>query len=64
MRYFFALLLPPVAVLLCNKPGSFVLNCFLTFCGYVPGIIHALFIVQDKIAEERQQVLIKSWNKK
>ena len=37
--YLLAILLPPVAVLLCGKPIQAVLNFFLTLCFWVPGAI-------------------------
>lgn len=60
MRYFLALVLPPLAVLLCGKPGQFVLNIILTICGIVPGIIHAFAVVASHKADKRQEKLIKA----
>jgi uncharacterized membrane protein YqaE (UPF0057 family) len=42
MRYFLAIILPPVAVLLCGKPVQFILNIILTLLFWIPGVIHAL----------------------
>ena len=53
MRYFLAIVLPPLAVLLCGKPLQFVLNLILTLVFWVPGVIHALFIVHDYLADKR-----------
>lgn len=47
MRYFLSFLLPPLAVLLCGKPLLALLNLLLTILGWVPGIIHALLVVND-----------------
>ncbi|MDG1894807.1 MAG: YqaE/Pmp3 family membrane protein [Fuerstiella sp.] len=47
MRYFLSFLLPPVAVLLCGKPLLRVLNLILTLLGWIPGVIHALLVVND-----------------
>ena len=41
MRYLIALIIPPLAVLLCGKPGQAVLNFFLCLLFLVPGVIHA-----------------------
>ncbi|KAL2266250.1 hypothetical protein VTJ83DRAFT_5602 [Remersonia thermophila] len=41
-----AILLPPVGVFLevgCN--GQLLLNIVLTILGYIPGIIHALYVI-------------------
>lgn len=64
MRYFFAIVFPPLAVLLCNRMGSFIVNCLLTLLFYFPGAIHAVLVVNDKIAEERQNKLIAAINRK
>jgi len=50
MRYLLAFLLPPLAVLLCGKPFQAILNCALTLCFYLPGLLHALFVVSSTMA--------------
>lgn len=60
MRYLIAVIFPPLAVLLCGKPVQAVLNLFLCLLLYVPGLIHALFVVNAQIADERQNRLVKS----
>lgn len=45
MRYFLAIILPPVAVLLCGKPVQFVLNIFLT-----------LFIVWEEVETQNYTI--------
>lgn len=47
MRYFFAIVLPPLAVLSCGKIFSTLLNIILCCFCWVPGIIHALFVVKS-----------------
>jgi uncharacterized membrane protein YqaE (UPF0057 family) len=59
MRYLIAILLPPLAVLLCGKPLQTLLNLVLTCFFWIPGVVHALFIVNETIADERQGRLIK-----
>ncbi|KAI8998515.1 hypothetical protein BD414DRAFT_533356 [Trametes punicea] len=42
----FAIILPPLGVFLergCN--ADFLINILLTILGYIPGIIHALYII-------------------
>ena len=58
MRYFLAILLPPIAVLLCGKPGQMILNIILTLLGWIPGVIHALFVVHNHLADKRNQELV------
>jgi len=52
--------LPPLAVALCKKPGQFLLNIILCALGWVPGIVHALFVAASYEANERNQALIKA----
>jgi uncharacterized membrane protein YqaE (UPF0057 family) len=46
IKIIFAILLPPVGVFLeVGFSGHFWLNILLTILGYVPGIIHALYVI-------------------
>ena len=60
MRYLLAIILPPAAVLLCGKPFLAILNLFLTLCFWVPGVVHALFVVNSHLADERVKELAKA----
>ncbi|MDA9909765.1 MAG: uncharacterized membrane protein YqaE (UPF0057 family) [Pseudohongiellaceae bacterium] len=60
MRYLLAILLPPLAVFLCGKPVQAILNIFLTLAFWVPGVIHALFVVHTHLADKRNKELIKA----
>lgn len=64
MRYFLAIVLPPLAVFFCGKPFQTVLNILLTLLGWIPGIVHALFVVHNHLAEKRNQELIDAIEKK
>ena len=55
MLYLVAILCPPLAVLLAGKPVQAVLNLILTIFLYVPGLIHALFVVHDRKADQRMK---------
>ena len=46
MRYFLALVLPPLAVLSTGRFGAFILNCLLCIF-WLPGILHALLVVRS-----------------
>jgi uncharacterized membrane protein YqaE (UPF0057 family) len=63
MKYFFAIFLPPVAVLLCGKPGSFLLNLILTLCGWVPGVVHAIMVVGSYNADKRTDRIVDALSK-
>jgi uncharacterized membrane protein YqaE (UPF0057 family) len=46
VRIIFAVLLPPLGVFLqVGLGGQFGLNIVLTLLGYIPGIIHAVWII-------------------
>lgn len=53
MMYLLAVLCPPLAVLFSGKPFQAVLNLILTAIFWLPGAIHACFIVADRRAEKR-----------
>jgi uncharacterized membrane protein YqaE (UPF0057 family) len=53
LRYFFCVVLPPVAVLMTGRLGSFLLSIVLTLLGWIPGIVHAALVVNDFHEEQR-----------
>ena len=53
MLYLVAILFPPVAVLLCGKPVSAILNLLLCFLLWIPGVIHACLVVSNRNADVR-----------
>jgi len=59
MLYLLAVFIPPLAVLLCGKPFQALLSIPLTLLGWAPGVIHALFVVQNHYADERSRKLIR-----
>ncbi|MGY0219049.1 YqaE/Pmp3 family membrane protein [Endozoicomonadaceae bacterium StTr2] len=59
MLYFLAILLPPLAVLFCGKPVQAILNLILWLLGIVPGVIHALFVVNSHLADKRNRKLME-----
>ncbi|KAJ5115391.1 hypothetical protein NUU61_001150 [Penicillium alfredii] len=45
-KIFFAIILPPLGVFLERGCGAdFLINICLTILGWIPGIIHALYII-------------------
>jgi uncharacterized membrane protein YqaE (UPF0057 family) len=60
MLYLLAVVLPPLAVLLCGKPFQALLSIPLTLLGWAPGVIHALFVVQNHYADQRSRRLIRA----
>lgn len=48
-RIIIAILLPPLGVFLqVGLGGQFWLNILLTILGYVPGIVHAVYIIAKR----------------
>jgi uncharacterized membrane protein YqaE (UPF0057 family) len=64
MLYLLAIVLPPVAVLMCGKPVQAVLNVFLTLLIWIPGVIHAILVVSSHNADRRNEKLIAAMNNK
>ncbi len=60
MLYLLAFFLPPLAVLLCGKPIQALLNFFLCFLLWIPGVIHALLVVHDHYDDKRTKKIIKA----
>lgn len=60
MLYLLAILLPPLAVLLTGKPLQALLNLVLTLFVWVPGVVHALFVVNGYHADRRNRELIEA----
>lgn len=49
IRIIIAILLPPLGVFLqVGLGGQFWLNILLTILGYIPGIIHAVYIIATR----------------
>lgn len=49
IRLILAIILPPVGVFLqVGFSGQFFLNILLTILGYIPGIIHAVWIIAKR----------------
>jgi uncharacterized membrane protein YqaE (UPF0057 family) len=59
MLYLVAVVLPPLAVLLCGKPLQALLSILLSLFFYFPGLIHALFVVNKHYADKRHQEIIR-----
>jgi uncharacterized membrane protein YqaE (UPF0057 family) len=60
MLYLIAVIIPPLAVLLCGKPFQALLSIPLTLLGWVPGVVHAVFVVQNHYADQRNKRLIRA----
>ncbi len=58
MRYLLAILLPPVAVFICGKPIQGIISIFLTLALWIPGVIHALFVVHSYLADKRTDKIV------
>jgi uncharacterized membrane protein YqaE (UPF0057 family) len=64
MIYLIAILFPPLAVLLVGKPIQALLNFCLCLLFYVPGLIHAILVINEKKADKRNAKLVKAIKRK
>jgi uncharacterized membrane protein YqaE (UPF0057 family) len=55
MLYLLAILMPPLAVLLTGRPFQALLNVPLTIAFWVPGVLHAILVVNEHKANQRAQ---------
>lgn len=60
MMYLLAIILPPIAVLICRKPIQAILNLILTLIFWIPGMIHALFVVNGYYADKRTDKIVET----
>jgi uncharacterized membrane protein YqaE (UPF0057 family) len=60
MLYLIAVVLPPLAVLLCGKPFQALLSLPLTLLGWAPGVIHAMFVVNNHYADQRADRMVRA----
>lgn len=60
MRYLIAVLLPPLAVLLCGRPFQALLSIPLTIFFWIPGIVHALFVVNAYYEDRRTDRVVRA----
>jgi uncharacterized membrane protein YqaE (UPF0057 family) len=61
MLYLLAVVVPPLAVLLCGKPFQAVLNLILVVATFgVGAIIHAVFVVHNHYEDQRAERMIKA----
>ncbi|MBD3748065.1 MAG: YqaE/Pmp3 family membrane protein [Sphingobacteriales bacterium] len=60
MRYFICFLCPPLAVLSTGRPLTFILNLLLTLCFWIPGVIHAILIVNDHNEDRRTRRMMRA----
>jgi uncharacterized membrane protein YqaE (UPF0057 family) len=60
MLYLVAILVPPLAVLLCGKPFQALLNILLTVLIYFPGMIHAILVVNNHYADQRTKKIVQA----
>ncbi len=51
-------LLPPIAVLSTGRNGAFILNIFLTALFILPGIFHAMLIINKFYEEKLSQEIL------
>ena len=60
MKPFFAIFFPPLAVLMTGRIGAFLFNCILTMMGWLPGVLHAFYIIRQNEEGGRHNEQMKS----
>lgn len=55
MLYFLAIIAPPFAVLATGRPFLALLNVPLTIAGWLPGVVHAVLVVNEHKADQRAE---------
>jgi uncharacterized membrane protein YqaE (UPF0057 family) len=55
---FWCIFFPPFAALAAGGIGSFLVNCFLTALGIIPGVIHAWGVVTDRQRQDQHRELM------
>ncbi len=60
MLFLLAFLLPPLAVLLTGRPIQALISIVLTLLGWVPGVVHALLVVNNYYADRRAERIIQA----
>ena len=55
MQYFLAIIAPPIAVLAVGRPWLSLLNLVLTVAGWIPGVIHAVLVINEHKADQRAE---------
>lgn len=53
MLYLLAIVLPPLAVLFTGRPLQALLNVVLTLLLWIPGVVHAILVVNEHKANQR-----------
>lgn len=53
MLYFWAMVAPPLAVLLTGRKTAALLNAPLTLAGWLPGVLHAVLVINEHKADQR-----------
>jgi uncharacterized membrane protein YqaE (UPF0057 family) len=66
MRYLIAILLPPLAILLCGKPFQAILALILqvTILGWIPAAVWAILVVNSHQADKRTNRLVKEMRRR
>lgn len=55
-----AIICPPLAVVAAGKPSRLPVNLGLTACLFVPGVLHALAVVDQARTERRNEALLQA----
>lgn len=60
MRYLLCLFLPPLALISIGKFGQALLNVILCLFFWIPGVIHAVLMVNKHYADQRHREVVEA----
>ncbi|HEX3033021.1 MAG TPA: YqaE/Pmp3 family membrane protein [Bacillota bacterium] len=63
MLYLLAIIFPPLAVLLVGKPIQALLNLVLSLIFWLPGVIHAILVVNEAKADKRAKNQLREFER-
>ncbi|ULT56753.1 YqaE/Pmp3 family membrane protein [Neobacillus drentensis] len=68
MLYLFAIIFPPVAILIKGKPFQALFNVLLTLCFWAPGVVHAWIVInganKDARMKKQAQLIAEAQSKR
>lgn len=66
MRYLIAIVLPPLAILLCGRPFQAILALILqvTILGWIPAAVWAILVVNSYQADKRTNRIVKEMRRR
>ncbi|MDA0764616.1 MAG: YqaE/Pmp3 family membrane protein [Proteobacteria bacterium] len=56
--FILCIILPPIATAISGGFSSFLINIILTYCGWLPGVVHTFMVTKNaRVEEEKEQLM-------